>query len=96
MPYKLQELNEMSEEQLRALGESLNIKGFKKMDIHTLGFAILDAQATLASQNPAEEPQQKKRGRPRKTDKPAADKPADKPAAEKPAEEKPAATKPAK
>ena len=30
MPYKLQELNEMSEEQLRALGESLNIKGFKK------------------------------------------------------------------
>ena len=82
----------MSEEQLRALGESLNIKGFKKMDIHTLGFAILDAQATLASQNPAEEPQQKKRGRPRKTDKPAADKPA----AEKPAEEKPAATKPAK
>ncbi len=97
MPYKLQELNEMSEEQLRALGESLNIKGFKKMDIHTLGFAILDAQATLASQNPAEEPQQKKRGRPRKTDKTAADKPAaDKPAAEKPAEEKPAATKPAK
>ena len=92
MPYKLQELNEMSEEQLRALGESLDIKGFKKMDIHTLGFAILDAQATLASQNPAEEPQQKKRGRPRKTDKPAADKPA----AEKPAEEKPAATKPAK
>ena len=92
MPYKLQELNEMSEEQLRALGESLNIKGFKKMDQHTLGFAILDAQATLASQNPIEEPQQKKRGRPRKTDKPAADKPA----AEKPAEEKPAATKPAK
>ncbi len=87
MPYKLQELNEMSEEQLRALGESLNIKGFKKMDQHTLGFAILDAQATLASQNPIEEPQQKKRGRPRKTDKPAA---------EKPAEEKPAATKPAK
>ena len=76
----------MSEEQLRALGESLNIKGFKKMDQHTLGFAILDAQATLASQNPIEEPKQKKRGRPRK---------ADKPAAEKPAEEQPAATKPA-
>ena len=97
MPYKLQELNEMSEEQLRALGESLNIKGFKKMDQHTLGFAILDAQATLASQNPIEEPKQKKRGRPRKTDKPATDKPAaEKPAEEKPAEEKPAATKPAK
>ena len=87
MPYKLQELNEMSEEQLRALGESLDIKGFKKMDLPTLGFAILDAQATLASQNPTEEPKQKKRGRPRK---------ADKAAAEKPAEEKPAVAKPAK
>ena len=87
MPYKLQELNEMSEEQLRALGESLNIKGFKKMDLPTLGFAILDAQATLASQNPIEEPKQKKRGRPRK---------AEKTGAEKPAEEKPLAEKPAK
>ncbi len=87
MPYKLQELNEMSEEQLRALGESLNIKGSKKMDLHALGFAILDAQATLASQNPEEEPKQKKRGRPRKTEKTAD---------AKPAEEKPVADKPAK
>ena len=95
MPYKLQELNEMSEEQLRALGESLNIKGAKKMDLHTLGFAILDAQATIASQNPTEEqPKQKKRGRPRKADKLAAEKPVvEKPAEAKPAavEEKPAA-----
>jgi len=93
MPYKLQELNEMSEEQLRALGESLNIKGAKKMDLHTLGFAILDAQATIASQNPTEEqPKQKKRGRPRKADKLAAEKPAaEKPVVEKPAEAKPAA-----
>jgi len=94
MPYKLQELNEMSEEQLRALGESLNIKGFKKMDLHTLGFAILDAQATLASQNPTEEPKQKKRGRPRKAEKPAAEKPAEeKPVAEKPAKKEAAAPK---
>ncbi len=93
MPYKLQELNEMSEEQLRVLGESLNIKGAKKMDLHTLGFAILDAQATIASQNPTEEqPKQKKRGRPRKADKLAAEKPAvEKPVVEKPAEAKPAA-----
>ena len=93
MPYKLQELNEMSEEQLRALGESLNIKGAKKMDLHTLGFAILDAQATIASQNPTEEqPKQKKRGRPRKADKLAAEKPVvEKPVVEKPAEAKPAA-----
>ena len=85
----------MSEEQLRALGESLNIKGAKKMDLHTLGFAILDAQATIASQNPTEEqPKQKKRGRPRKADKLAAEKPVvEKPAEAKPAavEEKPAA-----
>lgn len=92
MPYKLQELNEMSEEQLRALGESLNIKGFKKMDLPTLGFAILDAQATLASQNPIEEPKQKKRGRPRKAEKTGAEKPAEeKPLAEKPAKKAPAA-----
>jgi len=94
MPYKLQELNEMSEEQLRALGESLNIKGFKKMDLHTLGFAILDAQATLASQSPAEEPKQKKRGRPRKAEKPAAENPVEeKPVAEKPVKKEAAAPK---
>ena len=98
MPYKLQELNEMSEEQLRALGESLNIKGAKKMDLHTLGFAILDAQATIASQNPTEEPKPKKRGRPRKADKPAVEKPVvakeEKPAGKDKAEEKPLVEKP--
>ena len=69
MPYKLSELNAMSEEQLRALGESLNIKGAKKMDLPTLGFAILDTQAVNESKNPtpkAEPKQPKKRGRPRK------------------------------
>ena len=70
MPYKLAELNAMSEEQLRALGESLDIKGAKKMDLPTLGFAILDTQAVNESKNPTpktEQPKQpKKRGRPRK------------------------------
>ena len=86
MPYKLAELNAMSEEQLRALGESLNIKGAKKMDLPTLGFAILDTQAVNESKNPtpkaAEPKQPKKRGRPRKdaTAAPAAPSPA--PAAE--------------
>ena len=59
----------MSEEQLRSLGESLNIKGAKKMDLPTLGFAILDTQAVNESKNPtpkAEPKQPKKRGRPRK------------------------------
>ena len=32
----------MSEEQLRTLAESLDIKGTKKMDSAALGFAILD------------------------------------------------------
>ena len=95
MPYKLSELNAMSEEQLRALGESLNIKGAKKMDLPTLGFAILDTQADIESHKP-EEPKQKRRpGRPRKdaAAKPAAPAPA--PAEAAPQEEKQADVKPA-
>ena len=42
----------MSEEQLRALGESLNIKGALKMPLLDLGFAILDTQAAIESQKP--------------------------------------------
>ena len=86
MPYKLAELNAMSEEQLRALGESLNIKGAKKMDLPTLGFAILDTQAVNESKNPtpkaAEPKQPKKRGRPRKDATAAPAAPAPAPAAE--------------
>jgi len=86
MPYKLAELNAMSEEQLRALGESLNIKGAKKMDLPTLGFAILDTQAVNESKNPtpkaAEPKQPKKRGRPRKDATVAPAAPAPAPAAE--------------
>ena len=65
MPYNRQELNEMSEEQLKALGASLQIKNIQKMSREELGFAILDAQATIESKKP-EEPAKKKRGRPRK------------------------------
>ena len=92
MPHSLFELNSMSEEQLRTLAESLDIKGTKKMDSAALGFAILDKEAVIESQKPASAPDNKakKRGRPRKEEKPA-------PAAEKPAapaapkaEEKPA------
>ena len=86
MPYKLAELNAMSEEQLRALGESLNIKGAKKMDLPTLGFAILDTQAVNESKNPtpkaADPKQPKKRGRPRKDATAAPAAPAPAPAAE--------------
>ena len=86
MPHSLLELNAMSEEQLRALGESLNIKNAKKLDLQDLAFAILDEQARIESKKPVEE---KKRGRPakKKEEKPAKqDKPAEK------AKEAPAAT----
>ena len=95
MPYKLAELQAMSEERLRALGESLSIKGAKKMELFDLGMAILDAQAVNESKNPSPKAdsnkQPKKRGRPRKNPAPeaeAAPAPAPAPAEEsKPKEE---------
>ena len=81
MPHNLFELNGMTEDQLRALAETLNIKNAKKMDQETLGYAILDAEAVIESQKPAAENKPKKRGRPRKED-------AAKPAAQKEAREK--------
>jgi len=88
MRYSLAELNAMSEEQLRSLGESMSIKGAQKMDLMSLGFAILDQQAITESQKPLPENKPKKRGRPKKEDKPA--KADEKPAAPV-AEDKPAA-----
>ncbi|HAC40245.1 MAG TPA: transcription termination factor Rho [Rikenellaceae bacterium] len=70
MPHSLLELNAMSEEQLRSIAESLEIKGAKKMDRAALGFAILDQEAVIESQKPSEpKPAAKKRGRPKKEDK---------------------------
>ena len=88
MRYSLAELNAMSEEQLRSLGESMSIKGAQKMDLMSLGFAILDQQAITESQKPLPESKPKKRGRPKKDEKPA--KADEKPAAPA-AEEKPKA-----
>ncbi len=97
----------MSEEQLRSIAESLNIKGAKKMDRAALGFAILDQEAVIESLKPAEpKPAAKKRGRPKKTEakpeakpdaKPEAKpgKKADKKADAKPAEEVKPEVKPA-
>ena len=93
MRYSLAELNAMSEEQLRSLGESMSIKGAQKMDLMSLGFAILDQQAITESQKPEPESKPKKRGRPKKDEKAA--KTEEKPA-EKPAEEKPKADAPKK
>ena len=75
----------MSEEQLRTLAETLEIKGTKKMDREALGFSILDKEAEIESKKPASaENKPKKRGRPKKEEKPA-------PAADKPAEAAPKA-----
>ena len=77
MPHSLLELNAMSEEQLRALGENLSIKNAKKLDMETLGFAILDEEARIESQKPIEE-KPRKRGRPtkKKEEKPKQEAPA--------------------
>ena len=85
MPHSLFELNNMSEQELRNLADSLGIKGTKKMDKAGLGYSILDQEALLESQKPTPSPKPaaKKRGRPKKEDK----KPAEAPAAAVPASE---------
>lgn len=60
MPHKLYELNSLSEEQLRSLGEELGIKGAGKMELEPLAMAILDQEAVNESKLP-EKPQEKKR-----------------------------------
>ena len=107
MPHSLFELNNMSEQELRNLADSLGIKGTKKMDKAGLGYSILDQEALLESQKPTPSPKPaaKKRGRPKKEEnKKPEDKPAEKPVEkpvkkeEKPADkpaEKPAAEAPA-
>ena len=67
MTHSIFELNSMSEEQLRALADELEIKGTKKMDRETLGYAILDQEAVIVSKKPEEKNAAKpKRGRPKK------------------------------
>jgi len=97
MPYSLEAINAMSESEIRTLGETLQVKGAKKMKPEDLRFAILDAQAEIESHKaPTVDNKTKKRGRPRKEDQ-SAEKPAEKPAetaaaapadAEKPAPKK--------
>ena len=92
MPHSLLELNAMSEEQLRALGEKLSIKNAKKLDMEELGFAILDEEARIESQKPIEE-KSRKRGRPakKKEDKPKQEAPAKQEAPVQDTKENPAA-----
>ena len=71
----------MSEQELRALGEKLNIKNAKKLSMADLGFAILDEEARIESQKPVEEKPRAKRGRPakKKEEKPKQETPAEAP-----------------
>ncbi len=55
----------MSREQLEKVAQDHQIKNIKKLTDENLSFAILDAQAAAASQEPIEKPKGK-RGRPRK------------------------------
>ena len=55
----------MSREQLEKVAQEQQIKNIKKLTDENLSFAILDAQAAAASQEPIEKPKGK-RGRPRK------------------------------
>ena len=66
----------MSEDQLRSIAESLNIKNAKKLDRPNLGFAILDEEARLESLKPIPDNKPRKRGRPKKVQQPAAAQPA--------------------
>ncbi len=65
MPYNLFELTQMSREQLEKVAQDHQVKNIKKLTDENLSFAILDAQAAAASQEPIEKPKGK-RGRPRK------------------------------
>ena len=62
------DLKEMDLEQLRALGQDLQVKGFKKMDKEGLVYAILDAEAEKNAKNAPERPEKKRRGRPKKSE----------------------------
>ena len=55
----------MSREQLEQVAQEHQVKNIKKLTSENLAYAILDAQATAASQQPIEKPKGK-RGRPRK------------------------------
>ena len=71
--HKIFDLKEMDIEQLRAIATDLEIKGFKKMDKDTLVYAILDEEARKNALNAPERPDRPRRGRPRKSEKPAAE-----------------------
>ena len=84
----------MTEDQLRTLADELGIKGTKKMNAESLGYAILDQEALITSKQPEPQQEKRKRGRPKKTAEPAAAAPAQPEEKKQPAKkEKPQAAK---
>ncbi len=69
--HKIFDLREMDIDQLRKLGEELNVKGFKRMEKDDLVYAILDEEAKQNAMKAPEKQDKPRRGRPRKADKPA-------------------------
>ena len=65
------DLKEMELEQLRSLASELEIKGFKRLEKDDLVYAILDREAERNAKNAPVKAEKPKRGRPKKTDKPA-------------------------
>ena len=64
--HKIFDLREMDVEQLRALAEDLNVKGYKKMEKEDLVYAVLDEEAKQNALKVPEKKEKPKRGRPRK------------------------------
>ena len=71
--HKIFDLKEMDIEQLHALASDLGIKGFKRMEKDTLVYAILDEEARKNALNAPERPERARKGRPKKSEKPAAE-----------------------
>ena len=94
MSYTLFELSTKSREELEAIAAEYALSNVKKLDNENLAFAILDAQANAAAQNPLPQKPKAKRGRPKKVAAPIAEVPqAETPKADTPQPEKAKAEK---
>ena len=65
------DLKEMEVEKLRSLASELQIKGSKRLDKDGLVYAILDREAEINAKNAPEKDAKARKGRPKKSDKPA-------------------------
>lgn len=66
MPHTLFELNTMTREQLESIAAEHSVKNVKKLEMESLAFAILDAEAKEESLKPIPDKPKAKRGRPKK------------------------------